>query len=847
MTATYSATIQARTADAPSVTVNTFSLIESYSGGWYGSLDIVSRRASGSYITLGGMLAGILAADIAPGNVANLSLIASGGDAGGVVRNWPLLITRVFPEEMQSPRQKRCRVEFLDPVSALFSREIWGVFREHSVGEVLGGALSIAAGAGGTPSLNPVLPGMPMLNIHENVRPSLQEIPYVIASGEALANWSDRVLGLLGVRYELVGRQDGGLDMYLADGELTSEPVNMRLIDDNGDGDGAGSPGANVGRVETISYASQAAYRSILLDDVLYGPSRQLGSQGSVDSVIDAPGMTVDEARLRSRFKYARSIIDALQLVIQSEQFDFRPGQLVELEETVYGVARWQVSKAIHALKNGAYGNSATLLRGSLVWYPSVPPRTSPVMVTGVAAEDVVGEAYREEDIRDGDPVARDYIGRVHVFFPFTPVGLATPEQLEAFGSAFEDGAVTWQDFTEEERAVFQADQLRLEADFAAYENGDLADPFPGQSDDELSVRELEDRHDLFEKRVEMERYRLYRDLPENRRQRGVPADEAEEGQLPGEDYNQDGYRTALDDFRNTESYALIAREFVETGVIANADATDEEILQAMEDNRGKFLNYEQTWGNRIAAYHNDGDQVVEDVLFRYEAMWLDTYQGLLDSSVVGATPETKLLLENLAEIKRGEEQEDGMTEEEVQQAIWDSLSSIDKHRVRTSMEAELVAAEAFLEAYREYESAFDDTRAAVEEAIQQDVEHGPPPRIPLRVITRSAGPMGGFISPHRKGDVCRVAIHNPLLAEVVGFEYREGSSILADFNEYLEAMLVARSSVTVDSWSGIACRDVSLDDFLEPREYGERSQYVEESMEFEFWLLGKSEGRRTS
>ena len=54
------------------------------------------------------------------------------------------------------------------------------------------------------------------------------------------------------------------------------------------------------------------------------------------------------------------------------------------------------------------------------------------------------------------------------------------------------------------------------------------------------------------------------------------------------------------------------------------------------------------------------------------------------------------------------------------------------------------------------------------------------PPRIPLTIIEPMAGGRHGFIPAHRHRDTCRVAVHDPFRAEIVGFQYRADRRINA-------------------------------------------------------------------
>lgn len=79
------------------------------------------------------------------------------------------------------------------------------------------------------------------------------------------------------------------------------------------------------------------------------------------------------------------------------------------------------------------------------------------------------------------------------------------------------------------------------------------------------------------------------------------------------------------------------------------------------------------------------------------------------------------------------------------------------------------------------------------------------PPRIPLTIIGPIAGGMHGFISAHRQGDVCRVAVHNPLWAEIIGFQYRQDRRINTQIVGATAGMVVEHDHG--NAWTGMVFR----------------------------------------
>ena len=96
-----------------------------------------------------------------------------------------------------------------------------------------------------------------------------------------------------------------------------------------------------------------------------------------------------------------------------------------------------------------------------------------------------------------------------------------------------------------------------------------------------------------------------------------------------------------------------------------------------------------------------------------------------------------------------------------------------------------------------------DDVREARDDA-ELKAERWPP-RIPLPVVKPMAGALHGFIVAHRHGDTCRVAVHSPLSAEIVGFQYRDDRKINADLSTSVAGLVVEHNYA--QAWSGLVFR----------------------------------------
>ena len=96
-----------------------------------------------------------------------------------------------------------------------------------------------------------------------------------------------------------------------------------------------------------------------------------------------------------------------------------------------------------------------------------------------------------------------------------------------------------------------------------------------------------------------------------------------------------------------------------------------------------------------------------------------------------------------------------------------------------------------------------DDVREARDDAERMAERW--PPRIPLPVVKPMAGALHGFIVAHRHGDTCRVAVHSPFSAEIVGFQYRDDRKINKDLSTSVAGLVVEHNYA--QAWSGLVFR----------------------------------------
>ena len=411
--------LDGRTGSAP-VPVADLTVREEYSAGWAGRA--VLALAADAPLGIGEIFGAVLARGVVPGTgvIVHLSLAdeeAPPEDRGRTVRSWPCVISRIEPESPPPDASRaECVVDFVDPIRRLHAVSIHGVFAECSVGEMSGGAISLAAGMDGAPTRTPVLPGTGSLTVVEETREALSSIPYSIACGESLAEWLERVHAPLGVRSELRGLDDGGLEWRLSDRVPGGEPLSMSLDSREGGtgGEGGGEDGPEPGavRIRAMHGRAGAIRRGAVLDDIEEAALWRFESDLPVGTLIEGAGVGPDEAWLRSTFDDQRADLELLTLDVESCEPVLRPGGLIRIEGLeLADIELWQFGRVVHEVRGGTYVNRALVLRGDAAWRPGLPAAPVPRTVTAFVAGD--------DEALPSEPVPRDRIGRVPVRFSF--------------------------------------------------------------------------------------------------------------------------------------------------------------------------------------------------------------------------------------------------------------------------------------------------------------------------------------------------------------------------------------------------------------------------------------------
>ncbi len=442
------------------VMVERLYLTEFPNGGWQGFA--VVDPGGGRISSAGNTLASVLAYQFVPGSAVALGLwlrtwSTGASEADGLplrgaqldaqgpgytsvasemqalpLRTWPSVITNLttMPSTAGS-LDTVCQVRFSDPLSRLSGQRIWGVFRECPLAELLGGALSLAGGGDGLPTATPALRGLPTIRISQALREAAAEIPYAIATGQTLGHWLDSVFGRLGVRIEMLGAADGGLDILLLDRPPTGMPLDMTL--------NAGHATAGNAVISRMGHHPASPERGAVMDNPTTGASRRLGEAGAVETLLYAAGLSVEEAGARANFSQERSTLNLADIRVTTAQPGVHPGRLMAFSNRpVNGSALWQTQRTRHAVADGMYRNEIDLVKSGLAWRPPVPADAGPVIMSALVddGESTVGES-----------VARDRLGRIPVAFGFTPGAIADqgPEGTgpsDADDDAGEDEAV---------------------------------------------------------------------------------------------------------------------------------------------------------------------------------------------------------------------------------------------------------------------------------------------------------------------------------------------------------------------------------------------------------------------
>lgn len=489
------------------IALSNFHLIEQYSAGWQGRG--VLAASSDDPLSIANVMGRAIVSGIVPGEAAVLRLVLQGpseGDEDVAVRSWPVVVGDVEPFESSKPTVGLCSIELLDPITFLGDRDIWGSYRGCSAAEMIGGALSMAAGGDGKPTMELAMPDLPPVKIAGNYRDALKLLPYSVAVGQTLKEWLGDFLGLLGLRVEMLGTADGSVLVNVTDAEPSGAAVQMSIT---GDATAAGG----LLNVNGLSAHAGAPYRNAVLDDPTQGHFRYL-SQGAVSAVLSGTDIGLDEAAERWISPVIGTYAEMFVIDTLSEQPGLRPGRLVTLDQTFRGFDTWQVAQVVHVKTGTRYANNAKLLTSEAPWHPPLPRRRPPVIVPGVVD---AGTDFAYEQ-----PVPRDHLGRIPIRFPFTPTPTGEEAAMLQAADVDHDQRLTTADLSDAEATAEEIEAWRA---------GEYDDPFPGVPDSDLTEEQLEERE-----AARQNRERVLKSLANQRIQSNTVADRDRDGHVTSRD-----------------------------------------------------------------------------------------------------------------------------------------------------------------------------------------------------------------------------------------------------------------------------------------------------------------------
>ena len=648
----------------------------------------------------------------------NLRVEAEGNEVlhNQTIRTWPCMVSQMVPLDSEDDTRAICRIQLVDPLGYLASREIWGAFRDVSAAELVGGAIALAAGADEGPTTEVATAWLPKIRVRGRHRDALDVIPYAIAAGETLGEWLARVLGTLGLRAELFAEDGGDTQVvYLTDALAHRGSYEMHI-----ERDGVELSDDEQGRDGGISIRARVAFpgnplRGALLDDPTQGTPRVLAGFGSIGHVVRAQGADTDEVTERAWHEVRRGFCEALMVRASSGHPGIEPGCTITLNETINRIGYWQVASARHLVSEGAYDNDATLLRADTAWHPPEPEPRGTVIVSAMVD-------HSEESLYH-EPVPRDRLGRINVRFSFLPPPNMEVAYALAEADTNRDGRITLDDY-DEKKDDYTANAEAWETKAQAYENGEYDDPYPGIASEYLSEEQLAEREERARQRQEAIAYIYYKRL-------AAQQPSPEEG-TQGDTADGPGTEDEDDDNPTAEATGSDGASATQAGHTGNDETGTEEQEQPGNGGTG-----EQT------RTGNGG-----------------TESGVQTQTGSGGT----------------EQSEEG------------TLPPPEPRRLRNA------AAEA-------------DTLETPTPA-----EDRWPPRIALPVVEPMAGAMHSFVGGHRQGDICRVAVHDPFTAEIVGYQYRDNRAINRDVVGAAAAIVVEHNFA--DAWTGIVLRRIEdMDD----------------------------------
>ena len=412
--------------------------------GWTGSAHVRPRVTGAS-----DSLQAVLGTGLTPGAACVVQLAEA--DTTNAVRTWPSIVTSVNVKESTTHPEPFCVIAFCDPLTALSSRPVWFAWSAvrsdevHTDGrtvlaEIIGGALSAAAGEDPFPSSTPTLPaGYPIVSIHAEVDDAVESPAYVVATGQPLGAWVNQLCGHLGVRIEMIGLPSGDLRIHLTDKPPAQSRLN-HIGPVSIEADSTSPPSFGNIQLNRFSITPPPHARGGVLDSPRGGGPMNFGAPGAVGSVISDARLDAEEAERRSGFRTESDELETFRIAGLSCKPDFTIGRLVNIsgpdlasEDVEIGGQPdalsldgepWQVASVVHLYMSGSYWNRPEFEKAEFAWRPRLRSVPKSVVVSGWVDD---GESD------PGQPVGRDELGRLPVRPVFSqPVSQFTDESAAA-------------------------------------------------------------------------------------------------------------------------------------------------------------------------------------------------------------------------------------------------------------------------------------------------------------------------------------------------------------------------------------------------------------------------------
>ncbi|MYE22980.1 MAG: hypothetical protein F4Y01_03400 [Gammaproteobacteria bacterium] len=410
------------------IVLDRFLLIESQLEGWMGYAKVAPGGRSGfpERTGIADAFSAVVRQQCSPGQgamlVLSLVLLEQGIAKTHPLRFWPSVITKVTSTADRDGRTF-LHLHFSDPVTYYSRRPIWGAFRDCSLGAAVGGAVSLAMDGSGAPTTTPQSGGdLPPVHIAEHVREAVGRMPYVVASGEPLGVWLGRLLGRLGVRMEMMGNADGEVKAALRDGPPAGAPVGLSL--------GEGPATATNAILRGTRLTPRGTDRDAVLDNPSTGETLRVGDGGAVGTVVTSAGTDIEETAFRAGLAREFQNVAMVQTSVVSGQCGIVPGRRLEFDRPISGARAWQAGLTEHLFNDGAYFNTAYLIKDGAAWRPRVSREPNgATLVTGIV---------NDGSSSAGAAVARDRLGRIPVSLNVdvaAPVGDDAPDDASLSGA----------------------------------------------------------------------------------------------------------------------------------------------------------------------------------------------------------------------------------------------------------------------------------------------------------------------------------------------------------------------------------------------------------------------------